>query len=39
LAEIKAGTLKTLATTASKRIPGLPEVPTVRELGFPNLEL
>lgn len=39
LAEIKAGTLKALATTASKRIPGLPEVPTVRELGFPNLEL
>lgn len=39
LAEIKAGTLKVLATTASKRIPGLPDVPTVKELGFPNLEL
>ena len=39
LAEIKAGTLKALATTASKRIPGLPEIPTVKELGFPNLEL
>lgn len=39
LAEIKAGTLKALATTASKRIPGLPDVPTVKELGFPNLEL
>jgi tripartite-type tricarboxylate transporter receptor subunit TctC len=39
LAEIKAGTLKALATTASKRIPGLPDVPTVRELGFPGLEL
>lgn len=39
LAEIKAGTLKALATTASKRVPGLPDVPTVRELGFPNLEL
>jgi tripartite-type tricarboxylate transporter receptor subunit TctC len=39
LAEIKAGTLKALATTASKRIPALPDVPTVRELGFPNLEL
>lgn len=39
LAEIKAGTLKALATTASKRIPGLPDVPTVRELGFPSLEL
>ncbi|PUE63296.1 hypothetical protein B9Z45_00955 [Limnohabitans sp. 2KL-17] len=39
LAEIKAGTLKVLATTASKRIPGMPDVPTVKELGFPNLEL
>jgi tripartite-type tricarboxylate transporter receptor subunit TctC len=39
LAEIKAGTLKVLATTASKRIAGLPDVPTVKELGFPNLEL
>jgi tripartite-type tricarboxylate transporter receptor subunit TctC len=39
LAEIKAGTLKALATTASKRIPGLPDVPTVRELGLPSLEL
>ncbi len=39
LAEIKAGTLKALATTATKRIPGLPDVPTVRELGFPGLEL
>jgi tripartite-type tricarboxylate transporter receptor subunit TctC len=39
LAEIKAGTLKALATTASKRIPALPDVPTVRELGFANLEL
>ena len=39
LAEIKAGTLKVLATTASKRIAPLPDVPTVRELGFPALEL
>ena len=39
LAEIKAGTLKAIATTASKRIPGLPDVPTVKELGFPNMEL
>lgn len=39
LAEIKAGSLKAIATTASKRIPGLPDVPTVRELGFPALEL
>ncbi len=39
LAEIRAGTLKALATTASKRIASLPDVPTVRELGFPSLEL
>ena len=38
-AEIKAGTLRALATTASKRIESLPDVPTVREQGFPNLEL
>jgi tripartite-type tricarboxylate transporter receptor subunit TctC len=38
LADIKAGKLKALATNASKRIPELPEVPTVRELGFPLLE-
>ena len=38
LAEIRAGTLKTLATSASKRLAVLPDVPTVRELGFPSLE-
>jgi tripartite-type tricarboxylate transporter receptor subunit TctC len=38
LAEIRAGTLKTLATSASKRLAVLPDVPTVRELGFPALE-
>lgn len=39
LAEIKAGTLKAIATTATKRVAALPDVPTVRELGFPSLEL
>jgi tripartite-type tricarboxylate transporter receptor subunit TctC len=39
LGEVKAGTLKALATTASKRIGILPDVPTVKELGYPNLEL
>jgi tripartite-type tricarboxylate transporter receptor subunit TctC len=39
LAEIKAGTLKAIATSGSKRSAALPDVPTVRELGFPNMEL
>ncbi len=38
LGEIRAGQLKALATNGSKRIPVLPDVPTVRELGFPSLE-
>jgi tripartite-type tricarboxylate transporter receptor subunit TctC len=38
LADIKAGKLKALATSASRRIPELPDVPTVRELGYPMLE-
>lgn len=39
LAEIRAGTLRAVATTASKRIGTLPDVPTVREMGYPELEL
>jgi tripartite-type tricarboxylate transporter receptor subunit TctC len=38
LAEIRSGKLRALATNASKRIPELPEVPTVRELGYPSME-
>jgi tripartite-type tricarboxylate transporter receptor subunit TctC len=38
LGEIRAGTLKVLATNGSKRIATLPDVPTVRELGFASLE-
>jgi tripartite-type tricarboxylate transporter receptor subunit TctC len=38
LQEIRGGQLRALATTGAKRIPVLPEVSTVRELGFPTLE-
>jgi len=38
LAEIRRGALKALATNASKRIAALPDLPTVRELGFPKIE-
>ena len=38
LGEIRKGTLKALATNATARIPALPDVPTVRELGFPGIE-
>ncbi len=38
LGDIRKGTLKALATNASTRIPSLPDVPTVRELGFPQIE-
>jgi tripartite-type tricarboxylate transporter receptor subunit TctC len=39
LAHIRAGTLKALATASDKRPVALPDVPTVRELGFPGLEV
>ena len=39
LAEIRAGTLRAIATTASKRVAILPDVQTVKEQGFPMLEL
>jgi tripartite-type tricarboxylate transporter receptor subunit TctC len=39
LAEIKSGKLKALATHGARRIADLPDVPTVRELGYPILEL
>ena len=34
-----AATSQPLATLAEKRTTALPDVPTVRELGFPNMEL
>ena len=39
LPHVQSGALKPLATLAERRTTALPEVPTVRELGFPNMEL
>ena len=38
LAEIRNGTLRALATNATRRVAVLPDVPTVRELGYAALE-
>jgi tripartite-type tricarboxylate transporter receptor subunit TctC len=39
LPHIRSGSLKPLATLAGERMKALPDVPTVRELGFTNMEL
>lgn len=39
MGQVKAGTLRALAVTTPKRMAELPEVPTVRELGMPQLEI
>jgi tripartite-type tricarboxylate transporter receptor subunit TctC len=39
LAQIRSGRLRPLALTAAERHPLVPDVPTVRELGVPELEL
>ncbi|QCI65962.1 Bug family tripartite tricarboxylate transporter substrate binding protein [Phreatobacter stygius] len=36
---IRANSVKPLATLAAERMAPFPDVPTVRELGFPNMEL
>lgn len=36
---IQGGKLRALMTTSTKRIPIIPDVPTARELGFPELEV
>jgi tripartite-type tricarboxylate transporter receptor subunit TctC len=38
LAQIKGGKLRALAVTSTKRVPDLPDVPTVAESGFPGFE-
>jgi tripartite-type tricarboxylate transporter receptor subunit TctC len=39
LSEIRAGTLKALATNSAQRSAALPNVPTVREMGIAKLEM
>ena len=38
LPPVQAGTLRALATTSAKRLPSLPDVPTVREVSLPEVE-
>jgi tripartite-type tricarboxylate transporter receptor subunit TctC len=39
LQHVKAGTLRVLAVTTEKRLPELPDVPTIAESGFPGYEI
>jgi tripartite-type tricarboxylate transporter receptor subunit TctC len=39
IAHVRAGTLRALAVTTEKRLPYLPDVPTVAESGFPAYEI
>jgi tripartite-type tricarboxylate transporter receptor subunit TctC len=39
IAHVRAGKLRVLAVTSEKRLPYLPDVPTVAEVGFPGYEI
>jgi tripartite-type tricarboxylate transporter receptor subunit TctC len=39
LQHVKAGTLRPIAVTTAKRLPYLPDVPTIAEQGFPEYEI
>lgn len=39
IAHVRAGKLRVLAVTSDKRLPYLPDIPTVAESGFPNYEI
>ena len=38
LPHVKAGKIRVLAVSSAKRLASLPEVPTLNELGYPNME-
>ncbi|HLZ02735.1 MAG TPA: tripartite tricarboxylate transporter substrate binding protein [Bradyrhizobium sp.] len=38
-AQIRAGTMKGIALTTAERWPNLPDVPTFKELGYPDIDL
>src|SRR5215470_9252058 len=39
LQHVKAGAIRAIAVTTDRRLPYLPDVPTIAELGYPNYEI